>query len=90
MRIRQVIANVWRSLVQRKRAEEELTDEVGSFLELLTAEKVAAGKNPHDARREALLELGGTEQVKENVRDVRPGAVFEQIGKDAVYALRTL
>ena len=90
MRIGQVIANVWRSLVQRKRVEEELTDEVGSFLELLTAEKVAAGKNPDDARREALIELGGTEQVKENVRDVRPGAVFEQIGKDAVYALRTL
>src|SRR5688572_1960567 len=90
MRIRQVIASVWRSLTQRKHAEEDLTNEVGSYIDLLTAEKIAAGKNPSTARREALLELGGTEQVKESVRDVRPGAVIEQVGKDAVYALRTL
>ncbi|MDQ3698641.1 MAG: ABC transporter permease [Gemmatimonadota bacterium] len=90
MRIRHLLASIWRNLLRRGRVERDLTEEVGSYLDLLTSEKIASGQNAREARRSAMLELGGEDQVKENVRDVRAGALIEQAGKDALYALRTL
>src|SRR5262245_65000934 len=46
--------------------------------------------SPAEARRSAVIELGGTEQVKEAVRDVRPGRILEQAWQDARYAARGL
>ena len=43
-----------------------------------------------EARRAALLELGGAEQVKEGVRDVRAGVILDQLARDLSYAVRTL
>ena len=45
---------------------------------------------PDDARRAALIELGGAEQVKEHVRDARAGARWEGIVRDIRYAMRSL
>lgn len=88
MRIRAL--SIWRNLAHRGRVERDLTEEVGSYVDLLTAEKVAAGHNAGDARRAALLELGGEDNVKEQVREVRAGARVEQVIRDAAFALRTL
>jgi putative ABC transport system permease protein len=44
--------------------------------------------DPAAARRQALVELEGVEQVKERVRDVRRGAWLEQARQDVRYALR--
>jgi putative ABC transport system permease protein len=70
--------------------DRELDDEVRAYVDLLTAEKVSAGMSPDAARRAALLETGGMEQVKEQVRDVRPGMLVAAIAQDARYAFRTL
>ncbi len=48
------------------------------------------GMSPEDALRQARRELGGMDQVKENVRDVRPGVFLDTLGHDIRYALRTL
>jgi predicted permease len=79
-----------RNLARLDRAEQRLSDEVQSYLDLLTQEKEAAGLGPHAARRAARLELGGVEQVKEEVRRARAGALLEQLVQDARYGLRAL
>jgi putative ABC transport system permease protein len=90
MKLGKWIANVWRNFRHRDQVEQDLSAEVNGYVEMLTADKVAKGQSPVDARRAALLELGGADLVKENVRDVRAGALIEQVSMDAKYALRGL
>jgi macrolide transport system ATP-binding/permease protein len=46
--------------------------------------------SPEDARREANLKFGSPEQVKQSVREVRLGAVFETTFQDIRYGVRSL
>jgi putative ABC transport system permease protein len=75
---------------QREQMERELDSELRAYLDATTEEKVATGMEPDAARREALVELGGREQVKEAVREVRGGFALEQAWRDLRYALRGL
>jgi predicted permease len=84
------LASAISNLLRRDRAEQQLGDEVDGYLDLLTGEKEAAGLSPSEARRAARLEFGGVEQVKENVRRVRAGALVEELAQDARYGLRAL
>ncbi|HEX7359603.1 MAG TPA: ABC transporter permease, partial [Bryobacteraceae bacterium] len=54
------------------------------------AEKIQRGMKPEDALREARQELGGSEQVKESVRDTRMGRSFDTLLQDLRYGLRML
>ncbi len=74
----------------RNRAEQELDENLSSYLAMLTDEKIAAGMGPGEAARAARIELGGVEQVKEHVRDIRPAAWLETLVRDVRYALRGL
>ncbi|MCI0392459.1 MAG: ABC transporter permease [Acidobacteria bacterium] len=82
------LSSLWRNLFHRARRERELTAEIDAYLEMLTEEKIKEGLNPEEARRAALLELGGKEQVKEKVRDVSVGHHLETLWRDLLYALR--
>jgi predicted permease len=84
------ISSLFRNLFRRSHVERELTDELRGFVETLTDQHVRAGMSPDAARRAALVEVGGIEQVKEQVRDVRTGALIEQLLQDLRYALRVL
>ena len=79
-----------RSLLRRSQSERELDDELRFHLDRLVAEKVEGGMSLQEARRRARLELGGVEQVKERVREVRWGTMFESIFQDIRYGVRTL
>ncbi len=57
-----------RVLGNRKAADQEIADEVAHYLDETTAAFVARGLPPDEARRAALLELGGTTAVREQVR----------------------
>jgi predicted permease len=82
---------IWlRSLRDRKHFEKDLDEELRSYLDMLTDEKIEEGKSPQSARREARMALGGVEQVKENVREARVGAFVESVLQDLVYGLRAL
>jgi predicted permease len=70
--------------------EEQLDKELGFHIEELTADLVARGHAPSEARRLARLELGGPEQVKEECRDARGTRWIEDLFQDVRYALRTL
>ena len=83
-------SSCWRGLFQKSRLDEELDEELHAFVELLVEEKIRQGASPAEARRAALIELGGVEQVKERVRDTRVGAAMEGILQDLRYAARVL
>ena len=80
----------FRNLLQREAIERDLDDEMRSTVDLLVAEKTRAGIPPEQARREARLELGGIESVKEQVRDARRGALVDSAVRDLRHAVRLL
>jgi predicted permease len=82
--------SLFRNLFRRKRVEQDLDDELRAFIDMAADEKRGAGLTEAEARRAALLELGGVEQVKESVRDVRAGVLVDQLRQDLVYAIRML
>jgi macrolide transport system ATP-binding/permease protein len=79
-----------RNLFQRKRVERDLAEELEAFVDMLTEARIAEGLNPEEARRAALMELGGVDQVKERVREVRVGHFFETLRQDLRYGVRVL
>jgi len=79
-----------RNLVRRGKVERDLDDELRGYVELLTAEKVGEGMTPDAARRAALVESGGVEQTKEEVRDARAGARLEALRRDVRHTVRGL
>ena len=84
------LSNLVRNLFWRRRVERDLDAELSAYLDQLADEKVTAGRSVEQARREARLALGGVEQVKEQVRSVRAGALVEQLTQDIRYGLRQL
>jgi predicted permease len=82
------LASLWRNLLHKERAEQELAEELQSYLELLIEVKVKEGLTPAEARRAALIEVGGVEQVKERVREVRMGQTVERVWQDVRFGMR--
>ena len=80
--------SVLRWAFRRDEAEQRLDDELRSFVDLSMAAKIREGMAPAEARRLAIIELGGTEQVKERVRRSRHGGWLDEIARDVRYAFR--
>jgi predicted permease len=75
-------------LLRRDRVEGELDDEVRACFEITVERYIESGVAPAAARRQAAVKFGGVEQVKEQVREVRMGALLEQFIQDIRYAVR--
>ncbi len=84
------LSSVLQNLSSRKKNDRDLHDEVHSFVELLAEEKMRDGMSREEARRAARIELGGIEQVKENVREARAGAWLDSLLQDLRYSARML
>src|SRR5262245_52694443 len=84
------ISSLWRNLFKRGRMEQELAEEIRAHLEMLIELKIKEGLDPAAARRKALIELGGEEQVKEGVREVRRGYWLGTMWQDFRYGTRVL
>jgi predicted permease len=82
------LASIASWVLRRERVERQLDDEIRSFVEMSTADKIREGVPPTEARRLALAEIGGMECVKESVRTGRHGALLDDIGRDVRYAFR--
>jgi putative ABC transport system permease protein len=80
----------WHRLWRRSKLEDQLEKELRFHLDQHTADLIAQGKSPEDARREARLALGGPEQVKEQCRDARGTRWLEDLVHDLRYAARRL
>jgi putative ABC transport system permease protein len=90
MQVWQWLKSASRNLTRKQAVETDLEAEIRSYQQMLLDEKVRGGTDLQVARRETLLELGGSEQVKEAVRDVRMGTTLEAIGAELRQSLRGL
>jgi putative ABC transport system permease protein len=90
MRRLESVSNWLRSLFRRNTVEQELGSELRFHIERQVEENIAAGMTPRDARRAAICEFGGVEQVKEECRDTRRVNYLENLLKDIRYGLRML
>jgi len=81
--------SMFRWVLRREKAEQQLDEEMRTFVDICAADKMREGVSLAEARRRAVLELGGIEQVKEQVRTSRHGALVDEIGRDVRYAFRT-
>ena len=77
-----------RSLFHRREADRELDDELRYHLEEKTQQYIAQGQAPQEARRAALLEMGGLEKRKEECRDARRITWLQDLLQDIRYGLR--
>jgi macrolide transport system ATP-binding/permease protein len=79
-----------RNLFLSRRGEVDLDQEVHSHLEMLIEENIRAGMPPKEAQRAARIELGGIEQVKEQVREKRIGNWLHSVMSDCRQGARQL
>ncbi|MFZ0213967.1 MAG: ABC transporter permease [Candidatus Acidiferrales bacterium] len=79
-----------RSLFRRRQADQELDEELQYHVELKTSANIAKGMTPREARRAALLEMGGVEKRKEECRDTRRVNWLQDLLQDLRYGLRML
>ena len=77
-------------LFQRRRQDRELADELESHLAMHIEDNVRVGMRPEDARRAALLKLGGVEQTKESYRERRGLPLLETLWQDLRFGSRIL
>ena len=74
-----------------RRAEQELHDELESHLQHHIDDNLRAGMSPAEARRQALIKLGGgVESTKDAYRDQRGLPSLESLIRDLRYGARTL
>ena len=73
-----------------RRSERDLSAELQSHLQLHIDDNIRAGMSPDEARRRALIALGGLEQTKERYRDRRSLPRLESLIRDLRYGVRTL
>jgi len=60
----------YRRLSRRTANDDPLEGEIGFHIAEQTEANVARGMSPDEARRQALVEFGGREQVRQSVREV--------------------
>ena len=78
------------SWFSRKKWEQDANEELRFHIEQQTAANIAAGMASEEARRQAALQFGAVEGVKEDCREQRSGFWLETFIADARYALRVL
>ncbi len=78
------------NLFSKERLDRELHDELASHLEMHIEDNLRSGMRPEDARRDALIKLGGIEQTKEGCREARGVNLVDTLVQDTRYGLRTL
>jgi len=80
----------FRTLSRRERADAEFSAELDSHIAMHTESGIKAGLNPAEARRRALLRLGGAEQTRQAHRERRGYLWVENFLQDLRYGMRTL
>jgi putative ABC transport system permease protein len=84
------LSSFCRNIFARPRIERELDDELRAYVDQLASEHRERGMPAAEARRAALLQLGGIDQVKEEVRQVRTGQFLAGVLRDLRFGARTL
>ena len=70
--------------------DSEFDREIAYHVDRLTQSGIADGLSPEEARRRAILEFGGREQIKQQVREVHTSPLLETLAFNGKAALRFL
>lgn len=76
--------------LSKARSDRDLAAELESHLQMQVEENLRRGMSQAEARRVALIRLGGLEAVKEQYRDRRGVPLLESITRDVRFGLRSL
>ncbi len=79
----------WRSVLRRRRVEQDLDRELQFFVEQEAAHLVNKGMSVEEARYAARRALGGYTQIQEECRDMRRTNHLEDLVRDLRYAARS-
>jgi predicted permease len=79
-----------RGLFGARRAASDIAAELDSHLQLHIDDHLRSGLSPEEARRQALIQLGGLEQTRQAMRDRNTLPWFEYLIQDLRFALRQL
>jgi putative ABC transport system permease protein len=74
----------------RRRQDERLRPETAEHIALLTEDNIRSGMSPDEARRQAILNFGAVEGIKETYRDQQSIPSAETVLRDARYSFRVL
>ncbi len=77
-------------VVSRDRREREIREELEAHLQMHVEDNQRAGMSAEEARRVALLKLGGLDQTREQMRDRSGIPVIETLLKDLQFAWRLM
>ena len=78
------------SIFRSHRAEHEFDAELESHVTLHTEDGIRSGLTPSEARRQALIRLGGAEPTRQAYRERRTLPRIENLVRDLTYGMRTL
>jgi predicted permease len=79
-----------RSFFHPNQMDQEMKEELREHLEQQISENIAKGMPLEEARRSAMLTMGGLTQVEQQCRDARGGSVFQDFIQDLRYGFRQL
>src|SRR6185295_203782 len=80
----------FKGLFLKDARERELADELESHLQMHIDDNIRAGMSPQEARRRAMMKLGGVDQTKEAYRDRGTIPFLESLVQDLRFTLRQL
>lgn len=79
-----------RSLFRKEKVNQELDEELRSYLEMAAEEKIRRGMSPREARRAVRLEHGHVDTTREMVRSAGWESLVDILWQDLRYSLRGL
>jgi len=79
-----------RFLFHPQQVDQEMKEELREHLEQQTKENIARGMSADEARRSAMLTLGGITQIEQHCRDARGGSLWQDFVQDLRYGFRQL
>jgi predicted permease len=74
----------------KRRLDGELEDELAAHVEFAIEENLERGMTPEEARRQALIRMGGLEQARYKQREARGLMQLDILSQDLRYTFRTL
>src|SRR5215510_8036658 len=90
MRWKEELSFIIRRLIHRRRAEQELDDEIRAHMEMEIEKNIADGMSPEDARRAARRTFGSVALSKEDSRAMWGLRSLETLWQDLRYGVRML
>jgi len=84
------LISIVRFLFGRRKVEQELDAELRYHVDRQTELNLSRGMRPDEARRQAILSVGGVEALKDDCREARTGRFIETLWQDVRYGMRVL